>query len=452
VPHPGTTYYLAPAANGGKDSNNGLSPSTPWLTPNHSVNCGDTILAASGTYSYTNFQPSDWGSVFCPGNNNVAWLKCATFDTCKISVTATNQSAIKISSSYWGVQGWEVTTSSTSNACFQVIGDEGTPAGNVHHIIFANDIANGCAGGGFLSSPIGSIGVDYFVVVGSIAYNAAQGSTNCYEGIASYEPVASDALPGTHYYYGGNFAFDNVEPALCAGEASTDGEGLFFDTFDGSGTSQAAYTQQGVIDNNIAVFNGGGGVMSGNNTVGATHATIYLRHNTTYGNEDSANRHSNPNCAEIPLDKSLNTEVFANLDQVTASTGCNGNTLYLYYVSNGNGTDNIYNNYGYNSDEANTGSANSTGFSFGPNNTLTTSPAFANPTNPGAPSCGSYSSVPACMAAVIANFTPTNPTAMGYGYQIPSSTPVYDPLFPQWLCSVTNLPAGLVTMGCQTSP
>jgi hypothetical protein len=56
------------------------------------------------------------------------------------------------------------------------------------------------------------------------------------------------------------------------------------------------------------------------------------------------------------------------------------------------------------------------------------------------------------MAEVISNFTPMNAAAKGYGYQIPSSTPIYDPLFPQWLCSATNLPAGLVTMGCQTKP
>jgi hypothetical protein len=52
------------------------------------------------------------------------------------------------------------------------------------------------------------------------------------------------------------------------------------------------------------------------------------------------------------------------------------------------------------------------------------------------------------MATVIANFTPTAPAAKSYGYQIPSTTSIYDPLYPQWLCGVTNLPAGLVTPGC----
>src|SRR6202043_725660 len=41
--------------------------------------------------------------------------------------------------------------------------------------------------------------------------------------------------------------------------------------------------------------------------------------------------------------------------------------------------------------------------------------------------------------------------AKAYGYQVPSTTSVSDPLFPQWLCNV-NLPAGLVTMGCGGTP
>jgi hypothetical protein len=53
------------------------------------------------------------------------------------------------------------------------------------------------------------------------------------------------------------------------------------------------------------------------------------------------------------------------------------------------------------------------------------------------------------MATVIANFTPTTAAAKAYGYQIPGTASIYDPLYPQWLCNVT-LPAGLVTPGCLT--
>src|SRR6202049_1571198 len=100
----GTTYYLAPAAGGGNDSNNGTTASTPWLSPNHAVNCGDVILAAPGTYTATNFSYSKWGTVKCAGGNNVAWLKCATFDTCKVTASGSFV-AMAVTQSYWGVQG-----------------------------------------------------------------------------------------------------------------------------------------------------------------------------------------------------------------------------------------------------------------------------------------------------------------------------------------------------------
>jgi hypothetical protein len=93
----------------------------------------------------------------------------------------------------------------------------------------------------------------------------------------------------------------------------------------------------------------------------------------------------------------------------------------------------------------------SAGFVLGNGNAVGTNPALSNPVNPGAPSCGSFSSVPACMATIISDYTATVRAAQPYGYQAPSTTPVYDPLYPEWLCDV-NLPSGLVTVGCQAQP
>jgi len=45
------TYYISPTGN---DSNNGTSAATPWATPNHSVQCGDVIIAAAGAYNGSN--------------------------------------------------------------------------------------------------------------------------------------------------------------------------------------------------------------------------------------------------------------------------------------------------------------------------------------------------------------------------------------------------------------
>src|ERR1700722_4675727 len=96
-----TPYFIAPASGGGSDSNNGTSSGTPWLTPNHAVNCGDVLSAAAGTYAEANFRLGNWGVVTCPSANNVAWLKCAVAFTCNITVSTAGHDALGISQSFW---------------------------------------------------------------------------------------------------------------------------------------------------------------------------------------------------------------------------------------------------------------------------------------------------------------------------------------------------------------
>src|SRR5580704_2654003 len=229
LPASATSYFLATAAGGGSDSNSGLSVGAPWLSPNHAVNCGDTITAAASTsYVASNFY--SWGTVTCAAGNNVAWLKCATFDACKITVT--NANGIAINNNYWGVQGWEVHASGTTSACFQM--RPPNTSTSIHHMIFANDVANGCGSTGFVAFNNGAAGIDYIAIVGNIAYNAATNNAFCQSGISVYEPVAHDANSGTHIYVAGNFSYSNLDPNPCNGAAPTDGNGLIFDTWDGS--------------------------------------------------------------------------------------------------------------------------------------------------------------------------------------------------------------------------
>jgi len=41
-----STYYLSPYSS---DSNSGTSASASWLSPNHSLNCGDVVVATAST-------------------------------------------------------------------------------------------------------------------------------------------------------------------------------------------------------------------------------------------------------------------------------------------------------------------------------------------------------------------------------------------------------------------
>jgi hypothetical protein len=201
----------------GSDANPG-SLASPWLTPNHAMACGQVITAVSGTYSASNFQSGNWGTVTCPGANDVAWLKCQTFDTCKI--TSTSSDGMWVSKSFWGVQGWEVSvTGGTNGACFHA---GPTGGSTIHHIIFANDVANGCKGGGFNSYDAStSASVDYITYIGNVAYSAASGTGACYSGFNIYQPLASDTNSGTHMYVAGNFSYNNVDGSPCSGGLTT---------------------------------------------------------------------------------------------------------------------------------------------------------------------------------------------------------------------------------------
>jgi len=463
VPIAGATYYLAPAGAGGNDSNNGLSSSTPWLSPNHPVNCGDVIVAAaSASYSAANFTTGKWGTVACAAGNNVAWLKCVTFDACKIITnSAPGPADIQVDHSYWGVEGWEVQdTGSPYAACFGAFSPSGSPV-QISHVIFANNVANGCQISGFSSANEDNlVSADYLVIIGNIAYNTDQGSVVCGGGgISIYQPVASDSLPGTHIYIAGNFSYGNVDADPCAGGTPTDGEGVNLDSLSGLNTKGLSpYSQQVVVDNNMMIFNGSSGFVTGG--TGNSSAPIYLRHNTLYGNSTDSHQ-NNGACGQLLLEgypgdaaNVVNlTQVYLNLAEPSGATepGCGSNPAYAYYVYNASSTDNVYQNSGYSVAGNNTGSSSSSGFSFGPGNVFGVNPSFTNPAPPGPPNCTNSLSVPACMASVIANFTPTNSAVVGYGYQIPSPNQDYDLLFPQWLCNV-SLPSGLVTMGCKTAP
>lgn len=444
-----TNYFISPS---GSDGANGLSTGTAWLTPNHALNCGDVITAAaSSSYSAANFNSGDWGTVTCPSSNDVAWLKCATFDACKI--TSTSLDGIRVDKSYWGVVGWEVTTTTAQGiGCFVATSD--TSGVTAHHIIFANNVANGCMGGGFTTYNLNSTtSVDYIVIVGNIAYNAAQGNTHCFSAISIYQPAASDSNAGTHMYVAGNFAYDTLEPATCNTTPSTDGEAVIFDTFDGDQLPMAAaYVQQGVIQNNLGMLNGGMGFEVLNNTTGGTSATVYVKYNTAYGNNTDPNQTGG--ClghSEMAPRYTKNTTYDHNLAQTKTGTGCSSAAIYGSFVETVNGTDTVPTGWYYSAAGHPTGSDNATGFSFG--TITTTNPVFANPVDPGAPSCGSFSSTVACMATPIANFTPTTGGATAFGYQPVSNTSVVDSLFPAWLCTATgvlnaNIPAGLITPGC----
>lgn len=443
----GTYYYLAPASQGGNDANNGLTSTKPWLTPNHTLNCGDVVLAEPSTaYNASSFDSGKWGTVNCPAGNNVAWLQCETFDACKVYSTA---QGIYVDRSYWGVQGWEVTVENGAPGfCFGAAPRYSSPA-EVHHIIFANNVANGCQAGGIVTFNMGkSASVDYIAILGNIVYNAAQGSSACFTGISVYQPIQSDSLGGTHIYVAGNFAYGTYQPDPCAGGRPYGGDGIIFDTFDGSDAKLPyPYAAQTVAENNLVFSNGGAGLEVQNNIAGSQHAPITVRKNTAWGNEMNSNQQSNGLCSEMRINSAYDVNAYYNVAATTGTTACANNPLYAFRVFTGNGTDWVWGNFlfGYNGQV--TSFYNAPSFGFATNNVVGQSPNFNNAQTPSAPYCSGTGNTTSCMASVIWNLAPTNSAAKTLGYQWPSSTSTYDPMFPQWVCNV-NLPSGIITKGC----
>lgn len=447
VPAYATHYFIAPAGGGGNDSNNGLSSGAPFLSPNHAFNCGDDISAASGTYSATNFGTSKWGTVTCAANNNVVMINCAVFDTCKIA--ASNVFAMWITTSYWGVQGFEVSGTGNGGVCFGV---GPTGGSTIHHFVLANNVANGCANGFSFFSGSSTASFDYGVVISNIAWNASQSTAFCNSGITFYEPIKSDSSPGTHNYIAGNFAFDNTTPTNCSTGTSTfDGNGVVLDDIGNAQSGGAAYDQQIAVVGNLAVFNGGNGIGSTGN--GSANSHIFFRNNTSVKNQQATNDNTTT-CGDVMvIGPQALTELYGNLVVTKGSTSCQSSTQPLYAIAmyNGNATNHFYNNWLYSAAGNNVGLFTNNGFASGPNNTTGTDPLLVNPVDPGQPNCTGTSSVVNCMASVIANYTPLTTAAIPFGYQLPQTTSSqsYDPLFPQWLCNV-SLPSGLITMHCVT--
>lgn len=437
----GKTYYLAPSSLGGSDSNNGLSASSPWLSPNHSLNCGDVILATPSTaYNSANF--SQWGNVTCSAGNNVAWLACSTFDGCKI----TSGSGMVVDNSFWGVRGWEVTSTATYAPCFGAAPSYSKPT-EIHHIIFANNVANGCNSGGIISYNDGTASVDYLTIIGNVVYSGAQGSVQCYSGISVYEPIQSDSAAGTHIYVAGNVSYGNLEPATCAGGTAPGADGIIFDTFDGSQAGfKTPYSAGAVAENNILLGSNGNGIAVQNNSAGSAHSPITLRYNTSWGNNAGSSTQT-ALCSEILINVGDSIDEYGNIAATNRATGCGSTTVTAFNVFDGSTSDTVAANVAYTANGTNTTTWGSGSFSFG-SNVTGQNPNFPNAAEPGAPNCSGAANAVACMAQVVANFTPTNSAVVGYGYTKPNSTPKYDALFPQWLCSA-NIPSGLITMGCQ---
>ena len=460
-----TTYYLSPF---GSDAYPGTSASQPWLSPNHSLLCGDQIIAAASTaYAYAQFTDNHFGFVSCGANNNVAWLRCAQFDACKINVgnAAVQTSGMEVNNPYWGVQGWEITNLTTAGdatgACF-------TTTSQAHHTIFINNVANQCGGAGL------SCLADYCAIIGNISYLAAQFNTSCNSAIGAYKPAVYDTLPGTHMYFAGNFVWGTTNPVPSGGNCY-DGNGFNSDHMADADCSNP-FLGTVLFENNLAISNGGAGfrIEYANSDGSAcssntTWPAQIVRHNTSWNNGGPhANNYAmySQNGGQLVIQQASNVTYTANIGVTNIEflygdtiKEANGSFAYNspFQCADCDSTDSVAGNWLYSSSnipplmtDASGVPTTTSSFSYG-SNVVGTDPQLTNASVPGPPDCSGsgLANTVVCMAAVIQNFTPQTAGASSYGYQPPSSYPSFDKDFPEWLCHVANLPSGVVTFGCR---
>jgi len=242
--------YMSPT---GRDTNNGTSPATAWATPNHALRCGDVIIAEPGTYSEGGIDvtrspsscPSTSGGIDGAGGVYFVTVLCAKAFACMIKSddrVGSGHGAIQVEANNWAFEGWQVTTHDKNAYCFEPFFGGGDTI--FHHVAAINNICSD-AGEAFSTGGYGTGGIDYFAVVGNIAYRANQRSDYPSAAITSVAPKNIDDNAGTHILFDGNFGINNT----VANSAVSDLECMMFDSWD-----VHKYTGRGVIKNNICYY------------------------------------------------------------------------------------------------------------------------------------------------------------------------------------------------------
>ena len=314
VPGQGTgkIYYVS---NSGSDSNNGLSPSTPFATMQHAAgitNPGDVVDVMAGTYTSTEWTVID----VARSGTASAYISYQGYPAGThpvIQLNNNNWQGITVEANYISVDGFEIignaksftaATANPSDLNDPQYNEGGIDAGNFvmgtvnHHILVTNNIIHDTSGGG-----IGDGYADYVTIAGNIVYNTSNWSGYAESGISA-TPMDSDSNTGYKTIIINNVLYNNANYELnytnCSGTCGiTDGEGIILD----SSVSVGHYGGRTYIANNIVYNNGSSGIQVGPNSA---HADVV--NNTVYKNGTNL-----PQEGEITSQSSTDVNAYNNI-------------------------------------------------------------------------------------------------------------------------------------------
>jgi hypothetical protein len=475
-------YYIAPS--GCSDANNGTSPATPWCTPNHTVVCGDVIIALPGTYSSGQFSgtfgqvnncPSSSGGVNGTGGIYFAVLLCGRSDLMSCQATGAPYGnpvfGFRNGTHNWAVQGFVVPNVTGSRAFeVRIINDACNAALTSHHIASINNVVygslqafglNDCGKMAGLNPPA----ADYLAVVGTIAQNAVLDRI-CLGAIDFVGTGQTDsntsAIKGFMY---GNFAWSNRQPS-CNGQY--DEEGLMLDTLD-------AHSSNGIwiVKNNTVWNSGRYGIQLFYQRGSAVPVTAKILNNTFFANNAEPIQQSaswtmgeiNTAISSNPTSPAPYTLIIkdniAKTNWPTAG-GAGGSPIYPLQIGGRWAGLTVTGNILKGLQTQCLSTCDSTNSlivwdgNIVPFGNIFADPLFTNPAHLlanylGAPNCAGFTNVTACMGydantgvyraqSVLDDLKPTASAAAGKGYQIPSTACIVsDPDYPPWLKGIVYL-------------
>jgi chitodextrinase len=457
------------AASGCSDSNNGTSPSTPWCTPNHSVVCGDVIVAAPGNYNgdMSHFGtvsncPSTSGGIDGSGGIYAAVLLCGGSDltSCVINCATAQcngstgldlRAGFDIDKNYWSLQGWLINGNGLVAYSAYVVHSCGGAAGVTHHVSIINTIVyNG--GQGFSPSSCNNdtdptAGADYVAIVGMLAQNSNFNTSYgiCVAAVDNVVPGKYGSALDTHSFWYNVATWYNVVPG-CNG--LFDGEDFMYDTLDSHGVIGTH-----VIANSIGYYATRNCMIYTYQGKTSTTPTLKFYNNTCFSNNMTAttgfmNGEISAICSggcAIPW----LIEIYNNILYTPNAVGGNV-TLYALFVEGTSPNTKIGAQVRAGAENISKGSATSCGYHCDPGNNVTATTGtnygqdyYENPNFKNAahllnnhldvPNCAGYVNTTQCLGWNAATLTMTTQSKLddltascahcaGKGYQLPSTT------------------------------
>jgi len=272
-----TNYFVNPT---GSNSNNGLTPATPFQTLQFAAdltNPGDTVFAMAGVY--TNLvHASNVLSIYHSGTSS-NWIVYKNFpgetpviklydQWCGIAVQGSDYIVIDgfavvgnndaITLAFAQSQQDSLNNPSTSGNGIGIGSQYSNPANKPHHVIVRNCNVSKCGGGGIFAYP-----GDYITIENNIVSECAWYSPYGNSAITLFQLYNSDTTKVIKNFITGNTCYRNEEyiPVHSSGAVS-DGNGISIDDSRNTqnGSAMGAYLGKTYIANNLVFDNGGRGI------------------------------------------------------------------------------------------------------------------------------------------------------------------------------------------------